>query len=137
MVGLGDTKKKIQQMVDNAEKLYARMNELRSEVDQLRQDVQKTSEQVDGIELDIAEQRVLLEALAEEQELEVDELIAAAAIEEVDEGATDDASTAEESGGSAGATDDASTAEGAGGSAGATDGETGDAAGGTAAEPED
>jgi len=50
MVGLGDTKKKLQKMIDAAEELYAKMNELRGQIDELRAKVDRTSEQVDRIE---------------------------------------------------------------------------------------
>lgn len=82
MVGLGDTKKKIQKMIDAAEDLYAKMNELRAQIEELRETVDTTSQQVDSIEHDVEEQRVLLEALADEQGLDVDEVLADAAIEE-------------------------------------------------------
>jgi len=108
MVGLGDTKKKLQKMIDAAEELYAKMNELRGQIDELRAKVDRTSEQVDRIEHAVDEQRALLEHLAEEQGIDVDQVLADAAIREVDADAAEDAAT-----------------------------EQGDAAGGTAAEPED
>ncbi|MFD1589191.1 DUF5798 family protein [Halorientalis brevis] len=105
MVGLGDTKKKIQKIVDSAEKTYAKLNELREQVEDLRAKVDKTSESVDRMDHELDEQRALLEALAAEEGIDVDQVLADAAIEEAD---ADESAT-----------------------------EASDAAGGTAAEPED
>ncbi|WP_336002597.1 DUF5798 family protein [Halorientalis halophila] len=116
MVGLGDTKKKIEKMISAAEDLYEKMNQLRAQIEELRETVEHTSETVDAMEHDIAEQQVLLERLAEEQGIDVDEVLAAAAIEDATPGAAED-------GGADGATD--------------TGAEATDAAGGSAAEPED
>ena len=109
MVGLGDTKKKIQKMVDSAEKTYAKINELRGQIDDLREKVDRTSEQVDSMDHELDEQRALLEALATEEGIDVEQVLADAAIDEAE---TTDA--------------DEETAT-----------EATDAAGGTAAEPED
>lgn len=109
MVGLGDTKKKLQKMIDAAEDLYGKMNELRAEVDQLRQTVETTSETVEGMEQELAEQRALLDALAADADIDTERVLAAATI-----------ATAEEP-------DEDSV----------TGGETSGAAGGAAAEPED
>ncbi|WP_247009610.1 DUF5798 family protein [Halorientalis litorea] len=109
MVGLGDTKKKIQKMIDAAEDLYGKMNQLRAEVDQLRQTVESTSETVDGMEHELAEQRALLDALAADADIDTERVLAEATIataEDPDENP-------------------------------ATGGETSGAAGGAAAEPED
>jgi len=109
MVGLGDTKKKIQKMVDSAEKTYAKINELRAQIEELREKVDRTSEQVDRMDHELDEQRALLDALAEAQGVDVDQVLADAAIEEAE---TDENA------------DDTVT-------------EPNDAAGGTAAEPEE
>jgi uncharacterized coiled-coil DUF342 family protein len=99
MVGLGDTKKKIEKMISAAEDLYEKMNQLRTQVDDLRSKVEKTSEQVDAMEHDLDEQRVLIERMAREQGINVDEVLADAAIEEVD--AQHRAETSDAAGGSA------------------------------------
>ncbi|WP_136716033.1 DUF5798 family protein [Halorientalis salina] len=109
MVGLGDTKKKIQKMVDSAEKTYAKINELRGQIEDLREKVDRTSEQVDRMDHELDEQRALLDALADEQGIDVEQVLADAAIEEAETDGT--------------GTDTATEAS--------------DAAGGTAAEPED
>ena len=107
MVGLGDTKQKIQTIVDSAEKTYAKLNELRQQVDDLRGTVEGTSRTVDAMDHELAEQRAIIEAVAAEQGIDVDQVLADAAIQEAEE-ATDETAT-----------------------------EASDAAGGTAAEPED
>ncbi|RXK51443.1 DUF5798 family protein [Halorientalis pallida] len=99
MVGLGDTKKKIEKMISAAEDLYEKMNQLRAQIDDLRSKVEKTSEQVDAMEHDLDEQRVLIERLAREQGIDVDEVLAEAAIEQADAG--ESAETSGAAGGSA------------------------------------
>jgi len=98
-MGLGGTAKKLQKVASLAEDSYQKINELREQLAQLRNEVQSTSEQVDGIERDLAEQRALLEALAEEQDLDVDSIIADANIEDIatdeSEDTTDETATAE------------------------------------------
>lgn len=98
-MGLGGTAKKLQKVASLAEDSYQKMNELREQLAQLRDEVQSTSEQVDSMERDLAEQRALLEALAEQQDLDVDSIIADANIEDIaaDEGesTSDGTATAE------------------------------------------
>ncbi|QCC50803.1 DUF5798 family protein [Halapricum salinum] len=98
-MGLGGTAKKLQKVASLAEDSYQKMNELREQLSQLRNEVESTSKQVDGIERDLAEQRALLEALAEQQDLDVDSIIADANIEDIaadeNESASDGTATAE------------------------------------------
>lgn len=72
---IAGTKKKIQRVVKVGEETYKKINEVIEKIEQLQQDLAKTSEQVDYIEREQAEQRALLEALAEEQNLDVAEII--------------------------------------------------------------
>ncbi|MFW6017767.1 MAG: DUF5798 family protein [Halapricum sp.] len=83
-MGFGDTAKKLQKVTSIAEESYKRMNELREQLVQLRSEVESTSEQVDRMEHDLAEQRALVEALAREQGLDVDAIVTEANIEDVD-----------------------------------------------------
>lgn len=96
-MGFGDTAKKLQKVTSAAEDLYEKMNQLRGQVQSLREEVETTSEQVNEIEADIAEQRALLEALAENEGLDVETVIADAHIEAVGENTVDktDSETAE------------------------------------------
>jgi len=83
-MGFGDTAKKLQKVTSLAEESYNRMNELREQLVQLRNEVESTSQQVDRMEHDLSEQRALLEALAEKQGLDVETIIADANIEDVE-----------------------------------------------------
>ncbi len=77
-MGLGGTAKKLQKVMDAAEQLYSKMNEVVSELKEVQSDVEATSAQVDRIEHDLAEQRALLEAMADQQGLDVEEVVAEA-----------------------------------------------------------
>jgi uncharacterized protein YaaN involved in tellurite resistance len=81
MVGLGDTKKKLQKMMDSAEKTYKKINEVRDDVEDVREKVDRTNERVETMDRELAEQRALLEAVAAENDLDVEELIAEVASE--------------------------------------------------------
>jgi peptidoglycan hydrolase CwlO-like protein len=70
-MGLGGTAKKLQKVVDAAEKLYSKMNDDIERLTRVEEDVEQTSEQVDRLERDLAEQRALVEALAEKQDVDV------------------------------------------------------------------
>jgi TolA-binding protein len=97
-MGFGDTAKKLQKVASLAEDSYQRMNELREQLVQLRNEVESTSQQVDRMEHDLSEQRALLEALAEKQDIDVEAVIADANIEDVDvedDSASDEGESAE------------------------------------------
>ncbi|QGN06432.1 hypothetical protein Hrd1104_03390 [Halorhabdus sp. CBA1104] len=83
-MGFGDTAKKLQKVTGMAEDLYEKMNDLRGQIQSLREELETTSTQVDEMEQDLAEQRALLEALAEQQGLDVDAIVADAHIEDAD-----------------------------------------------------
>ena len=72
---IAGTKKKIQRVVKVGEETYKKINEVIEKIEKLQTDLAKTSEQVDHIEREQAEQRALLEALAEEQNLDVDDIL--------------------------------------------------------------
>ena len=72
---LGNAGKKLQKMVDLAEELYERMNDLREQLQKLQETVEDTNERVSVIEEDLAANRALLEALADEQDLDVDSVV--------------------------------------------------------------
>lgn len=75
-MGLGGTAKKLQKVMDAAEQLYSKMNEVVRELKDVQSDVEDTSEQVDRIERDLAQQRALVEAMAAQQGLDVEEIVA-------------------------------------------------------------
>lgn len=66
-MGLGSTAKRVQKMVELAESLYERVIELREQVAAMRETVDDTNGRVAELETELAEQRALLEAVAESQ----------------------------------------------------------------------
>lgn len=80
-MGLGSTAKKLQNLVDTAEDLYKRMNDLRERLVRMETTIDETHERVDAIEREVAETRVVIEAIADDQGIDVDELIADTDIE--------------------------------------------------------
>jgi DNA anti-recombination protein RmuC len=81
-MGLGSTAKKLQKVVDAAEQLYAKMNEVIQRLTTLEEEVETTSRQVDVLERELAEQRALLDAVAETEGIDVEETLAAADLPE-------------------------------------------------------
>jgi predicted Rossmann fold nucleotide-binding protein DprA/Smf involved in DNA uptake len=117
-MGFGDTAKKLQKVADMAEDVYRKLNELREQVVETKETVEETKDRVDSLEADTAEQRALLEALAEQQGVDIDDVIAEAHIaeaeadgeNETDAGESSDTS-AGESGDAADASDDSDTSQ--------------------------
>jgi len=70
------TKNKIQRVIKVAEESYKKINEVIEKIDKLQTDLATTSEQVDHIEIELAEQRALVERMAEEQGLDVEAVLA-------------------------------------------------------------
>lgn len=83
---LGGATKKLQKLVDSAEELYKRVNDLREEIEALRETLQATSEAVERLEADLDQQQALVEALAHERGIDVDRVLAEAAIQEAEPG---------------------------------------------------
>jgi len=83
-MGLGSTAKKLQTVADKAEQLYAQLQDVRERMTELEASAQDTSERVQAIERELDEQRALLTAIAEEQGIDPDRVLADAAIEDVD-----------------------------------------------------
>jgi hypothetical protein len=79
---IGGTKKRIQRLMKVAEQSYKKMNELLERIQLLQDDLETTSVQVDHIEYELAEQRALLESLAEQQGLDIEEVLANAELPE-------------------------------------------------------
>ena len=86
---IGGAGKKLGTMVELAEELYERVNELRSRLEAVDETVESTADRVESIEREAAEQRAILEAMAEAQgidvEVVVDSVSAAADEEQTDE----------------------------------------------------
>lgn len=89
---LGSAGEKITRIVDLAEELYDRMVELREQMTELREATRETRDRVAGLEDEVAQQRDLLEAVAEAQGVDVE---AVASRDGEPEGAESDDSAAE------------------------------------------
>jgi DNA anti-recombination protein RmuC len=74
-MGLGGTAKKLQTVVNAAEELYAKMNEVIGELKDLRSEVEQTSQQVDALEYEVAEQRAILDAIADAEGVDVEAVL--------------------------------------------------------------
>ena len=72
---IGGAGKKLSTMVDLAEDLYERVNELRTRLEATSETVESTADQVDRMEVELAEQRALLEAVADEQGVDVQRVL--------------------------------------------------------------
>lgn len=83
-MGLGSTTKKIQLLAERAEQMVKQVGELRDQIADLRDTVDETGQQVDDIAKQNERQWVVMQALAEEQGIEVDVLLAEASIETVE-----------------------------------------------------
>jgi chromosome segregation ATPase len=90
-MGIGGTAKKLQKVAEMGEELYKRINDLRAQVAEMRETVTATHNRVDRLEKEVAEQRAILQALAEREGIDVDALIAEAHISEAESGVTADA----------------------------------------------
>jgi uncharacterized coiled-coil DUF342 family protein len=84
-MGLGSTTKKIQIIADKAEQVYAQVDELREQLTELRAKVDTTHETVTELKVKHEQNRALLEALAEEQGVDVEQVLTEASIDDVDE----------------------------------------------------
>ncbi len=83
-MGLGSTTKKIQTIADKAEQVYAQVDELREQLTELRAKVDTTHDTVTELKVKHEQNRALLEALAEEQGIDVEGVLTEAAIDDVD-----------------------------------------------------
>ena len=88
-MGFGDTAKKIQTLADRAERTYKKISELRDEVDETQETVIDTSERVKTLENEMAEQRAVLDAVAEEVGVDLDRVSTEAHITDAEETAAD------------------------------------------------
>lgn len=91
-MGIGTTAKTLQKLADRAESLYKKMSEVREELEHLQRSVEATTTRVARLERSNREERALLEAIAEEHDIDVEQVLTDAAIEEAEpvEGDEDD-----------------------------------------------
>lgn len=115
-MGLGSTAKKIQTLADTAEKLYKQIQDLQQRIVSLEEAVDNTHDTVTTLDHQVTEQRALLKAIADEQGLDADQILADAAIDEAEAG--DEAEDATDAEGASDSTDaEAATADGGTGGA--------------------
>lgn len=81
-MGLGGTAQKLQKVASMAEDVYAKLSEMRQQLAEL-------NETVDSIDRRTVENRALIEQLAEQQGVDVESVLAEAAIEEAEEEPTE------------------------------------------------
>ncbi|MFP8952356.1 DUF5798 family protein [Natrialbaceae archaeon A-arb3/5] len=83
-MGLGSTAKKIQGLSDRAEAMYKQVQQLQERIIRLEDEMDDTHDTVKRIDHQITEQRALLLAIAEEQGIDGEEILAEAAIDEAE-----------------------------------------------------
>jgi predicted transcriptional regulator len=83
-MGLGGATKKLQKVADMGEELYSRINELREQMLEVHETVKETNERVAALENKVDGQAAILEAIAEKEGVDVDELLTEVAIEEAE-----------------------------------------------------
>ncbi len=71
---LGGATKKIQTIVELAEDLYEKVTELREELLDTQDSVLDIQERVTAVEVELDEQRVIIEAIAEDHNISVEDL---------------------------------------------------------------
>ena len=92
-MGLGSTAKKLQTVADMAEKLYAKVNEIREQVESVQDSVETTETRVEALERESVRQRAVIEALAEQQGVDVDAVVDGLDLDEGEEDETTDEDT--------------------------------------------
>jgi len=90
-MGFGSTAKKLQKVTEMADKLYERFERLREQVNDLTETVEDTHGRVEALETEVAEQRALLEALAEQEGVDVESVADGAEAAGVTDGGSDGA----------------------------------------------
>ncbi|MFB6110177.1 MAG: DUF5798 family protein [Halodesulfurarchaeum sp.] len=71
-MGLGSTAKKLQRVVDIADELYEKLNDLTTELTTLHDSIEETNDRVASLEDELQRQRSVLEAIAEEEGIDVE-----------------------------------------------------------------
>ena len=83
-MGLGGTAKKVQKLADTAETLYEQLKDLQRRMVNLEESVDESTERLDRLEKETEKQRLILEAIASDQGVDVETLLAESAIEEAE-----------------------------------------------------
>jgi len=80
-MGLGGTAKKVQKLADTAETLYEQIKDLQRRMVNLEESVDESTARLDRLEKENEKQRLILEAIATEHDVDVETLLAESAIE--------------------------------------------------------
>lgn len=88
-MGLGGATEKLQRVANMGEELYGKMNELREQILEVRETVQATGERVAAVENKVDQQGAILEALAEQEGIDVDAILTEVAIQEAEPAVTE------------------------------------------------
>jgi len=83
-MGLGSTAKKLQGLSDRAEAMYNQVQELQKRIFHLEEEVDDTHDTVKRLDHQVTEQRALLVAIADELDVDGEEVLAEAAIDEAE-----------------------------------------------------
>ncbi|ADD06746.1 uncharacterized protein Nmag_3196 [Natrialba magadii ATCC 43099] len=84
-MGLGSTAKKIQGLSDRAEAMYKQVQQLQQRITNLEGEVDDTHDTVKRMDHQLAEQRQLLLAIADEHDIDGEQILADAAIDDADD----------------------------------------------------
>ncbi|RZH67639.1 DUF5798 family protein [Natrinema altunense] len=90
-MGLGSTAKKIQTLSDRAEAMYKQVKKLQQRITGLEEEMDETHTTVTRMDHQLTEQRALLLAIADEQGLDGEQILADAAIDEAEHDGTTEA----------------------------------------------
>ncbi|WP_339104423.1 DUF5798 family protein [Haloterrigena salinisoli] len=83
-MGLGSTAKKIQSLSERAEAMYKQVQKLQKRIISLEEEMDETHDTVNRMDHQLTEQRALLLAIAEEQGIDGEQILADAAIDEAE-----------------------------------------------------
>ncbi|NKE35937.1 hypothetical protein GWG54_08905 [Natronococcus sp. JC468] len=83
-MGLGSTAKKIQGLSERAEAMYKQVQELQQRIIHLEEEVDETNDTAQRLDHQLTEQRELLLAIAEEQGIDGEQILADAAIDQAE-----------------------------------------------------
>ncbi|NUB91256.1 hypothetical protein HTZ84_12065 [Haloterrigena sp. SYSU A558-1] len=95
-MGLGSTAKKIQSLSDRAEAMYKQVQQLQKRIISLEEEMDDTHDTVNRMDHQLTEQRALLLAIAEEHDIDGEQILADAAIDEAELEAEESDATADE-----------------------------------------
>jgi outer membrane murein-binding lipoprotein Lpp len=121
-MGFGGTTEKLQKVASMAEDVYAKLNELRDQVQAMRETVERVDRRT-------AENRALLEALAAENDVDVDSVLTETAIEEAEDVPTGEPTGDGTADATSGSTDVADATDGTTGDSSAADDATDESSG--------